>query len=413
MLDTLYSLPAVLARHRAAPLAAERERFLRYCAARGHKQTALRKISWLLLVVVTSVPLDKKMVRLSTIQRTAREHNVRFMRRRRHRRCTTTQQLFIRTATKFFSFLERLAPAVVRSHPLAPRIAVYRQFMLEERGLSAATVEARCQHVDHFLTSLCRRRSLRRIAPHQIDRYLVSQSRNGWSRPSMAALTSSLRCFFRFAEAQRWCRLGMAAAIDSPRMYAHEGVPDGPTWDQVQRLIANTAGDRPEQVRDLAIVLLLAIYGLRRGEVAGLRLQDIDWQTETIRVFRSKQRRVQHFPLVRPVGDAIVRYLRKVRPQCAHRELFLALKPPVRPLSASSISAVVRWRLRAIGVTLPRVGAHSLRHACARHLLARGFSLKQIGDQLGHRRASTTLHYAKIDLDGLRQVADLDLRRVL
>lgn len=229
----------------------------------------------------------------------------------------------------------------------------------------------------------------------------------------MAALTSSLRCFFRFAEAQRWCRLGMAAAIDSPRMYAHEGVPDGPTWDQVQRLIANTAGDRPEQVRDLAIVLLLAIYGLRRGEVAGLRLQDIDWQTETIRVFRSKQRRVQHFPLVRPVGDAIVRYLRKVRPQCAHRELFLALKPPVRPLSASSISAVVRWRLRAIGVTLPRVGAHSLRHACARHLLARGFSLKQIGDQLGHRRASTTLHYAKIDLDGLRQVADLDLRRVL
>jgi site-specific recombinase XerD len=65
------------------------------------------------------------------------------------------------------------------------------------------------------------------------------------------------------------------------------------------------------------------------------------------------------------------------------------------------------------GVTAPRLGAHALRHACARHLLTRGFSIKEIGDQLGHRRATSTLHYAKIDLDGLRQVAELNLRSLL
>ena len=194
-------------------------------------------------------------------------------------------------------------------------------------------------------------------------------------------------------------------------MYSHEAVPRSPTWDQVQTLIESTTGDTPAQIRDLAIVLLLAIYGLRRGEVAGLRLGDIDWQAETIRIYRPKQRCTQQFPLVQPVGEAIVRYLREVRPRCPHRELFLALRPPVRPLSASSVSAIVRWRLRALEVKLPRVGAHCLRHACARHLLGEGFSLKQIGDQLGHRRVSATLLYAKVDLDSLRQVAELDLGR--
>jgi site-specific recombinase XerD len=69
--------------------------------------------------------------------------------------------------------------------------------------------------------------------------------------------------------------------------------------------------------------------------------------------------------------------------------------------------------LVALGVQLPRRGPHSLRHACAAQLLARGFSLKQIGDQLGHRRASTTLLYTKIDLGALREVAELDLGRLL
>jgi integrase len=142
-------------------------------------------------------------------------------------------------------------------------------------------------------------------------------------------------------------------------------------------------------------------------------LEDLDWEAEVIRVVRPKQRRVQHYPLTRPVGDALVRYLREVRPRCTDREVFLAMKAPIRPLSAWSISAIVRWRLAAIGVPISPRGSHSLRHACARHLLAQGFSFKQIGDQLGHRRVSTTLHYAKVDVNGLRQVAELSLTRLL
>jgi integrase len=166
-------------------------------------------------------------------------------------------------------------------------------------------------------------------------------------------------------------------------------------------------------IRDHAILLLLAVYGLRCGEVARLRLDDVDWEGEVLHVLRPKQRCTQHYPLVSSVGNAIVRYLKETRPRCTRRELFMTLHAPVRPLLPASITPIVHSRLTALGVNVPRRGAHCLRHACARHLLASGFSLKQIGDQLGHRSASATRHYAKVDLDGLRQVATLDLGGVL
>ncbi|MGB5830728.1 MAG: tyrosine-type recombinase/integrase [Thiohalocapsa sp.] len=66
-------------------------------------------------------------------------------------------------------------------------------------------------------------------------------------------------------------------------------------------------------------------------------------------------------------------------------------------------------RLHHLGVQTPHWGPHALRHACACHLLAEGLSLDAIGDHLGHRSLSSTRHYAKVDLAGLREVARFDL----
>ena len=413
MLEAIFTQSAVVARHRAAPLVKERERFLNDCVARGHNVTAQRKIAWMLLAIVNTIPLNNRIIDFGTIERSARKV-LRSKRGGGRRLADSSRGVFVSTAKRFFLFLGRFALSVPEPCTLDSQIAGYRRFMLDERGLSSVTVEARCQQARHLVLALQPPpRSMKSISVNQIDKYLIAQSRDGWSRPSLATLASSLRCFFRFGATQHWCDENIVAAIDSPRMYMHETIPFAPKWDQVQQLISNTGGDDRVQIRDLAVLLLLAVYGWRRGEVAGLRLDDIDWSAKRIQVYRSKQRRVQHFPLARPVGDAIARYLREVRPRCGHREVFLAIRPPVRPLSASSISAIVRWRLRVVGVTSPRLGAHALRHACARHLLTRGFSIKEIGDQLGHRRATSTLHYAKIDLDGLRQVAELNLGSLL
>ena len=168
-------------------------------------------------------------------------------------------------------------------------------------------------------------------------------------------------------------------------------------------------GGRPPDIRDKAILMLLAVYGFRSGEVARLRIDDLDWEHEIVSVRRPKQRLAQPYPLAPGVGEALLRYLRQVRPRCVHREIFLTLKAPFGPLSPGALYHVVNSRLGPLDIRIPRRGPHSLRHACAGHLVAEGFSLKEIGDYPGHRSASATRTYARVDVTALREVANVDL----
>jgi site-specific recombinase XerD len=326
----------------------------------------------------------------------------------------SSRQMFIHITTEWV----QSAGCVVRytrvDRRFADELDIFLRYLREERGLSPVTISTRHDHLASFFESLpSHRDSIRAITIADVNEFVDGKGHQGWRRASLGTLASSLRSFFRYAQTQGWCVPGLATAIDSPRIYALEGIPQGPDWKDVQRLLSNAAGSSHTDIRDRAILMLLSVYGLRRGEVAALRLDDIDWTGERILVTRPKQRCKQSYPLLYEVGDAILRYLREVRPRCEHRTLFMTLAAPVRPLSATSITAIAHAHLSALGIKLPSCGAHCLRHACAGHLLASGFSLKQIGDHLGHRSANSTLHYTKVDLSGLRQVAELDLGSLL
>jgi site-specific recombinase XerD len=293
--------------------------------------------------------------------------------------------------------------------PCAGQLAAFATFLLHDKGLNPRTVKDRCASVERFLDRLgVNDTSLHDVTISQIDDALVKRiTRGGYTRCAVQGLACNLRSFFAYAEAQNWCQVGLAAGIRSPRVYAQESIPTGPTWDDVQRLLATVEGDQPDHIRDRAILMLLAIYGLRAREVRCLRLEDFDWDHELLVVTRGKTLSAQTYPLTRQVGDAVLRYLREARPRSVHREVFLTLRPPIRPLRAVNLVAHRRWR--ALGIELPRYGSQILRHACATHLLEEGLSLKEIGDHLGHRHPDSTRTYAKVDLTALRQVADFDL----
>jgi Site-specific recombinase XerD len=285
--------------------------------------------------------------------------------------------------------------------------------MRDQRGLSPVTIANYRSEIDHFLSTVWHPDAkLNGITIHDIDAYLAYQGNHGWTRTSLHALASTLRNFFRYAEGQGWAA-NVSIGIEAPMVFRKEGLPLGPKWEDVQRLVASFDGDRTIDLRDRAVVLLLAVYGLRRSEVAHLRLGDLDWSGEMLHVTRPKQRCTQQYPLVASVGTAILRYLKEARPRSAHRELFLSVEAPIRPLSPARVSGIVRDRLTQLGIDVPRRGAHCLRHANARHLLDAGFVLKEIGDHLGHRSASSTRIYAKVDLTGLRRVAEIDLGSLL
>ena len=201
----------------------------------------------------------------------------------------------------------------------------------------------------------------------------------------------------------------MAVGVIPPRLYPQEGVPAGLARDDVQRLLATTEGGRPADKRDRAILMLLVAYGLRSGEIRGLRLNDVDWERETLRVYCSKPRRTNVYPLSRGVGQAILRYILEVRPSRPERSLFFSVSDPIQPLTSSQVYYIVSRRLRRLGIVTGRRGPHALRHAVAQRLLDHGMSMKVIGDYLGHRNPSTTAIYAKVDLKSLREVADFDL----
>jgi site-specific recombinase XerD len=248
----------------------------------------------------------------------------------------------------------------------------------------------------------------------QVDELLARKVRDdGYARVTIQTYASALRAFFRYAEGCGWCRPGLAAAVMALRVFPHEALHGGPSWADVTRVLAAAQGDLPVAIRDSALLLLLAVYGLRAGEVMALRLEDFDWRQEVLTVPRGKRQKPRTYPLCRPAGDAILRYLREARPPSARREVFLTLQAPFRPLTRGALRQVVSRHLHALGVALPRYGLHALRHACATHLLAQGLSLKEIGDHLGHQSPETTRLYAKVDLAGLRAVADFDLEGLL
>jgi len=159
--------------------------------------------------------------------------------------------------------------------------------------------------------------------------------------------------------------------------------------------------------------MLFAVYGVRAGEVSRLQLSDIEWQRETIVFTRSKLIGSHSFPLCQSVGEAIIRYMKEVRPRSSRRELFLTMRAPFRPLTSNALWPVAARRLQKLGVSLRHRGPHSLRHACATRLINEGLSLKEVGDHLGHRDPETIRIYAKVDLIRLREVASFDLGGLL
>jgi len=284
-------------------------------------------------------------------------------------------------------------------------------FLKQEKGFADATIINRKRSLKPFLAWLVGQCiPLSAVSPVTITKYFTSAVAGRWKRTTVSFHVQSLRSFFRYASSRGWCAARIAESIDAPRLYTHENLPQGPSWEEVKKLLGSVNGMLPVQIRSRCAILLCAVYGLRVGEVCRLRLEDIDWAEEKISVRRSKQRRVQTYPLTTEVGNALLRYLKEVRPRCAHREVLLTLRRPYRPVSVAALSTMTQKLQKRLGLKLKRYGSHVLRHACATHLLAQGLTLKEVGDHLGHVSVAATRIYAKVDVVGLREVAALDVR---
>lgn len=411
MLDAFLEHPFFLNRHRQAPLLKERESFLSHLQQQGTSRKAIRNLSSELLNVVRLLKLNEmRDVSLEEIQRAARRWARQQRSNPRARSYGNSARFFTYAAKKWLRFHGRLKLPSAPPMRFADQLSDFVRYMTEEQGLSPFSVRSHCWKTSKFLEWFGERhRSLARARLEDVDEFLAMKGTRGWNRRSVSVAVQALRAFFRYAQIRGWCAPDFAKGIQGPRIYKYEGLPEGPSWEEVRRLLKSVKGPDQDVLRARAILLLLAIYGLRSGEVSRLMLSDFDWRKEVFLVNHSKRGGPQRYPLQREVGNAILQYLKRGRPRCACRHLFVTLNPPYRPLGAGALWELTSRRIRATGIQCRRTGPHALRHACATRLLQRGASFKQIGDLLGHRSLESVGIYAKVDLPALRAVAALDL----
>lgn len=298
----------------------------------------------------------------------------------------------------------RHAPAAAETD-LDRWVARFGEYLARVRGVSCGTRHIYTRYARLLLTT---------SGPHArvdwsaltADRLtsFVREQADRLSRSANRTPVTATRSFVRFLIGEGVVRSGLDGSIPGVRQWKLAALPRGLTPSEMQRVIEGVDRSTLAGVRDHAIVLLLSRLGLRAGEVAALRVPDIDWRAGGVLIRPGKTGRERRLPLPQDVGAALVHAL-KARPAGARDVVFVRARPPYRALAAGAITGVAQRALRRADIALTRRGAHAFRHTVASQLVQHGVSMKAVADILGHAELATTAIYAKLDVATLVTVA--------
>lgn len=283
----------------------------------------------------------------------------------------------------------------------------YRKYLIDVRGLSSSTIQQHYRSAAEFLRMTRKSDSklqLEDLDQKSIEKFICMVSPR-LGRGSLQHVVAHVRSLLRYLAMIGEAPAGLDAQIDTPRAYRQEQLPKSLPWDVVRAFVESIDRTEVQGMRDYAMFLLIATYGLRASDVAGLKLDDIDWRKGEIRFNQRKTKHPLVLPLFDQVGKALLAYLRKGRPPSNYREIFLTLRAPISPVTIHTIGPAFRARVRRGNLPIPFEGVHCLRHSYAMHLLRKGASLKAIGDVLGHHSTESTCVYLRLDFEELRDVA--------
>jgi site-specific recombinase XerD len=296
-----------------------------------------------------------------------------------------------------------VVPLPMRTTPATPAeqlLEHYHAYLMEERGLAAATVRSDL-HVARLFLATRPQSGLEELCASEVVDFVRQECRHR-SSGSARYVVTGLRAFLRFCHHTSRTPRPLADAVPKSASWRLSALPRAPAPAAVIALLRSCDRRTTSGRRDLAVLTLLARLGLRAGEVAAMRLEDIDWRAGEVLV-RGKGSKHERLPLPTDVGQAIADWLRRGRPRCAAREVFTRVRAPHQALSSSGVSGIVHAASQRAG--MPGVNAHRLRHSAATAMLRAGAGLTEIGQVLRHRSVGTTTIYAKVDQSSLRGLA--------
>lgn len=277
----------------------------------------------------------------------------------------------------------------------------FEGYLLAERGLAAGTVRGYVDHARRFLDGLDGTGGLGAVAAADVTAAVLRESA-AVSVATTQNFVAGLKSFLRFCFVEGLVARDLSQAALAITGRRRSSLPRGISSADAKALVASCDRRSALGRRDFAVLVILLRLGLRRSEVAGLRLEDIDWRAGEV-VVRGKGGRQDRLPMPPDVGEAIVGYLRRGRPHGDARELFLRARAPYGPMASGTVASTVRRACRRAGVA--EVGPHRLRHTVACEMVAAGVPLVEIAQVLRHHSLQTTAVYARVDLERLRLLA--------
>ena len=280
-------------------------------------------------------------------------------------------------------------------------LASFERYLLAERALATGTVRGYVSHARRFLDGLPCGGELAGVRAADVIGAVLHESA-AVSVSATQFFVAGLRSFLRFCFIEGLVEADLSQAALPATGRRRSSLPKGITKPDANALLA--CCDRRSAVgrRDYALITTVLRLGLRASEVAGLRLDDIDWRAGEL-VVRGKGARSDRLPLPADVGRSIASYLQRGRPKSNRREVFLRARAPFGPIAPGTVSSTVRRACRRAG--LAEVGAHRLRHTVACEMVSAGVPLVQIAQVLRHHSLQSTAIYARVDVDQLRLLA--------
>jgi integrase/recombinase XerD len=409
MLGKILITPKALARHRATPLLAERESYLRHLAADGKSRLKQRDASSYLVQFVRRLRLKRlRKFTLSELRRAA----VSWQRRSSTSATGGVQsrKAFLRHARGWLRFHGELIEPRKWNTPRDKRVELFGRYLRIELGFANQTIDNRVWMLNRFFFWLNENQiQLRFVSLSHVERYLDHLSTMGCKPNTIAMNAQALKVFFRFAERRRWARKNVSLGIVAPQIHVGWDLPRGPSWTDVQTMLESAHGSTLKQRRARAVLLLTCIYALRTSEITNLRLTDLDFKENILTVRRSKNHLTQRLPMCDEVRIALKDFI-EIRPSCDSAHIFVTLRRPFRRIFQPSVYNITKTHMNRLSIKSANRGAHSLRHACATHLLQTGTSVAKVASLLGHTGTQFVGHYVRYSIADLVPVADVKVR---
>lgn len=293
------------------------------------------------------------------------------------------------------------------SPQLAEEIRLFEQYLQKVCGVSMATRTCRLRYVGEFLEHYFAGGEVAPslITPLKVRDYVCRRVRH--CRPGTASvIAGSIKSYLKFLVLHGKLDAHVLFAIPRLPHWRLTGCPTVLAESQVEQLLDAFDQDKASERRDRAMALCMLDLGLRAGEVAGLTLEDVDWRAATMRIQITKTRSERTLPLSDRCWDAVVRYVQHGRPDSDDRHVFLRHRVPVGgSMLAENVRGAMRRAYARAGFPKTWTGTHLLRHTAATRMQARGATLKELADVLGHQSIDTTMIYTKLDESALRAVA--------